>query len=65
MIEPANPSASATMSCTDCGAPAPETSTPYTLISAGGWRLVFEYSGERRFPRWRCPTCWQRFKSTR
>lgn len=65
MMETQKQSPMAEMSCTDCGAPPPQTSTPYTLISAGGWRLVFEHSGERRVPRWRCPTCWQIFKSRR
>jgi hypothetical protein len=53
------------MSCAGCGAPAPHTSTPYTLISAERWRLVFEQDAGKRVPVWRCPGCWQRFKAAK
>jgi hypothetical protein len=58
---------SAPQTCFDCGAPAPETQTSYTLISpAHGWRVTREKDAEGNYvARWRCPDCWKKYKESR
>lgn len=54
-------------SCVGCRKQAPETNTEYTLISARfGWRLTRRTNREGAFVmEWRCPACWQRYKTER
>jgi hypothetical protein len=51
--------------CVGCRARSPEVETEYTLISSRfGWRLTRRFDKDGRFAmEWRCPTCWQRYKS--
>jgi hypothetical protein len=51
--------------CCDCKARSPETDTNYTLISSRyGWRLSRHVSSDGEFlVEWRCPRCWERYKS--
>jgi len=53
--------------CVDCKAQSPKTNTNFTLISARfGWRLRRERLPDNRVViEWRCPGCWQKFKSAR
>jgi hypothetical protein len=51
--------------CVDCRRESPRTETAYTLISARfGWRLHRRTDSTGRFDaEWRCPECWESFKS--
>jgi hypothetical protein len=51
--------------CTDCGATAPVTQTPHTLISrAHGWRLLRVPTPQGQWDlQWRCSPCWQKYKA--
>ncbi len=53
--------------CIDCGQPAPETSTDYTLISTQfGWRLQRRVlPGGGVALEWRCAECWKLYKHQR
>lgn len=51
--------------CVDCGALAPDTDTPYTLIGQRfAWRLIYVVDEQgKRVPQWRCDKCFRRAKS--
>jgi hypothetical protein len=50
--------------CCQCGAPAPNVNTNYTLISQTGWRLSrAPRSSGAVLMEWRCPACWAKFKA--
>jgi hypothetical protein len=55
------------ISCVDCGAVAPATETPYTLIGQRfGWRLVHVVDARgKRVPEWRCDKCFRKAKAER
>ena len=53
--------------CVGCRTRAPDTQTEYTLISSRfGWRLTRRIERDGTFAmEWRCPACWQRYKTER
>ncbi len=49
--------------CVDCGQRSAPSDSSYSLIGAGGWRLVRAAGvNGTRVCNWRCPECWMTHK---